>query len=119
MTAPAFEYSTVDASKSWRRSLATTAEPLTVLRVVPEEAVANAIGPISLLGEQFFADEEGGRIYITHPQWSLVGMGRTVPDAIIDLLTEARELALAMKDDDERTLSPQALRFREYVLNFR
>jgi hypothetical protein len=43
-------------------------------------------------GEPFYVEIEDGFYYIRHERWSLVGMGRTLPEAEQDLLREASDL---------------------------
>ena len=71
---------------------------------------------VNIFGEVFSAVEDGDTIVLTHPQWSLVGFGRTHVDAYKALMQEAAELANEMQHDDPAALSPQARRLREYVL---
>ena len=55
---------------------------------------------IKINNESFYinSDENIEYVYITHPQWSLVGAGKDVVEALNSLLKEARDLAEA----DER-----------------
>ena len=48
--------------------------------------------PYLVAGEPFYVEIEDGFYYIRHEQWSLVGMGRTLPEAEQDLLSEASDL---------------------------
>jgi hypothetical protein len=48
--------------------------------------------PYQVAGEPFYVETEDGFYYIRHQQWSLVGMGRTLPEAEQDLLSEASDL---------------------------
>ena len=48
--------------------------------------------PYVVAGEPFYVEIEDGFYYIRHARWSLVGMGRTLPEAEQDLLSEASEL---------------------------
>lgn len=70
-------------------------------------------------GERFAIEVEGDRILLVHPQWSLIGSGNTVEEARAQLLTEARDLARVMADDDTAMLSDEAVRLRDYVRRVR
>ena len=70
-------------------------------------------------GEGFAVDKSDGQVFLVHPQWSLVGAGRTIAQARTNLLTEASELADEMRQLDQSSLSPQARRLREFVLRIR
>jgi hypothetical protein len=48
--------------------------------------------PYQVAGEPFYVEIEDGFYYIRHNRWSLVGMGRTIPEAEQDLLSEAEDL---------------------------
>ena len=48
--------------------------------------------PYMVAGEPFYVEVEDRLYYIRHEQWSLVGMGRTLPEAEQDLLSEASDL---------------------------
>jgi hypothetical protein len=54
------------------------------------ETAAGAPYPVA--GEPFYVEIEDGFYYIRHRQWSLMGMGRTLPEAEQDLLSEASDL---------------------------
>lgn len=71
---------------------------------------------IEILGEMFSVHEEDGYFFVTHPQWSLMGAGRTVEEAQAGMLAEGRELAEEMANDDESSLSRQAVLLRTFVL---
>jgi len=45
-----------------------------------------------MAGEPFYVEIEDGFYYIRHERWSLVGMGKTLPEAEQDLLSEASDL---------------------------
>ena len=58
---------------------------------------------------EFLIEKEDGYIYITHPRWSLTGMGRTFLEAEADLLTDAEDVADVYFDFDESELDKEAL----------
>jgi hypothetical protein len=51
-----------------------------------------AASPLLVAGEPFYGEIEDGVYSIRHERWSLVGMGKTVPEAERDLLSEASDL---------------------------
>ena len=75
--------------------------------------------PVEVHGERFAVEIDEGAVYLTHPRWSLVGSGTDLVSARQDLLDEARQLAGVMQHDDVRTLTPDAVRMREFVLRLR
>lgn len=120
-------------SPKWRRWMPDVREPKRRIRVnrVTAEATSTAAGTldrrrggraslarpsISVFGEEFEIEAAGGVIWLTHPRWSLVGSGRTLVAAQMDLLEEARELAEAVLGMDVKTMSPRSLALRDYLL---
>lgn len=53
---------------------------------------------LTVLGESFRVEREDGVVYLCHPQWSLLGSGQSVEDALQDMRLRAAELA-DMPDD--------------------
>ena len=74
---------------------------------------------MTLSGERFLVNVAGGQVFLSHPQWSLIGTGDTMAAARENLLEEARQLAAVMIADDPATLSDEANRLRTYVLGVR
>lgn len=77
--------------------------------------------PMAILihGERFGVEYEPGQVYIAHPQWSLVGAGRSLAQAIDDLFDEIRYTAEELGNDNDAILSPEAQRLRMFVLQVR
>lgn len=67
-------------------------------------------------GEPFAIEREDAQFFLTHPQWSLMGVGATLEEANSNLLAEGRTLARLLAADDVNALSAEARRLREYVL---
>jgi hypothetical protein len=67
----------------------------------------------TLRGEVFTVQKEDGRIYVTHPQWSLLGIGATREAAITDLQRNIRDLARTL--DAGTNVSPEYDRMRTWV----
>lgn len=85
--------------------------------VEPLRLVTYQLKPsLNIFGEEFFLEEADGQVFLTHPQWSLLGSGNNPPAAFASLITEARDLAKEMANDDPASLSNQARRLREFVL---
>lgn len=56
-------------------------------------SLADSVGlPYPVAGEPFYVEIEDGFYYIRHERWSLMGMGKTLPEAERDLLSEASDL---------------------------
>lgn len=67
-------------------------------------------------GEPFRVERDGDQVYIEHPAWPLVGVGRSLMAARADLLVDIKALAVALRDDDAAALSPDALKMRTFIL---
>ena len=72
---------------------------------------------VVLNGEQFHIENDHGLVVLTHPQWSLVGIGSSLEAASAHLLSEARELAELMARDDIEMLSESAVAMREFAIS--
>ena len=72
--------------------------------------------PYRFHGEPFELEIGDGVLSLRHPQWSLMGTGKTLLEAEIDLLDEAREVGYAMLELPIATLSFEAFRLREFLL---
>lgn len=85
-------------------------------------SVQQALNPPSLPasvdigGERFQIDAEEGCVFLTHPQWSLVGAGRDFDAAHAALLAEARLIAEDLRDVPLAELSSEAQALRAFVL---
>lgn len=89
------------------------------------ESVSRVAGEVHMSGmdtvivekELFYVrdDEELGKLLV-RPPWSLIGAGATVEEAKAHLMREARDLAVAMEQDDPKHLTREANRMREYVM---
>ncbi|MDR8390639.1 hypothetical protein NC796_05790 [Aliifodinibius sp. S!AR15-10] len=67
-------------------------------------------------GERFNLDRKNGLIYISHPKWSLVGMGETLLKAEIDMLKDARLIADEYISQSDSELSKEAQKLKQYLL---
>lgn len=67
-------------------------------------------------GERFDIKKENGLLYISHPKWSLVGMGDTLLDAEIDMINGAKIIADDYINVPESTLSQEAVNLKRYLL---
>ena len=68
------------------------------------------------VGGQVFVVDVVTRVTLTHPKWSLVGIGETLDEAMADFDAEARELYAVFHDDNPADLSYEANRFREWLI---
>lgn len=67
-------------------------------------------------GERFKIYRKNGLIYISHPKWSLVGMGDTLLKAELDMLEDAKLIADEYINQPDTELSTQAIKFKQYLL---
>jgi len=81
--------------------------------------VANIPAALIIQGETFPVEVHDRRFFVTHPQWSLMGAGDSLPEAHNQLLIAARDLANAMADDDDAMLSAEAKRLRAFAMQMR
>ena len=68
-------------------------------------------------GERFSVSVCEGYVLLTHPRWSLVGVGLDLFSAELDLRSEAWDLYLVMVDDDPMELSQEAEKFRQFLIS--
>ena len=71
---------------------------------------------IRIRGERFFFERDKGAYYISHPHWSLMGVGDSLQAAVRNLLREASELAVVMRQMSLANMDQEALRLFRYVL---
>ncbi len=69
-------------------------------------------------GEEFTVTRDDGYIIISHPIWSLVGVGKTHAEAITDFLSDMHDQYTIMVDDDPNDLSDHAIALRRFLLRF-
>lgn len=66
--------------------------------------------------QTFAVEEEDGQVFLTHSQWSLVGMGTSLVAARQNLRDEARELADRMRSKKRGALTREAWAMRDFAL---
>ena len=66
--------------------------------------------------EEFDIVFEDEYIYLSHPKWSLTGMGKTLIDAERDLLKEAKESLIHYQKYAGSELTEDALEMKEYLI---
>jgi hypothetical protein len=66
-------------------------------------------------GEPFYVEMEDGFYYIRHERWSLVGMGKTLPEAERDLLSEASDLRDALAVPSSVPMDAELSRIAAFV----
>lgn len=66
-------------------------------------------------GERFNVETEGGKVFIVHPKWSLVGQGRNYTEARQDLWREAALIADALRTTPLAEQSPELTKMLLYI----
>ena len=79
-------------------------------------AVTDSPDTVDVYNEPFSIVEDGDEIFLTHPQWSLLGSGKTLSEAYADLISSARDMAHSLRNDDDASLSAQARLLKKFVL---
>ena len=75
---------------------------------------------MSILGERFVVDLHPDLgVVLQHPQWSLLGHGRTIVEAERLLLERARALGAILSGDLPFELDADALRMRDFLVRLR
>jgi hypothetical protein len=69
---------------------------------------------IEIYGELFNVETEDGHVYVTHPRWSLVGMGKTLFGAEMSLIAEAKIIYHSFCDAPPKQVSPNWLDLMDY-----
>lgn len=67
-------------------------------------------------GEIFNLSIEDDRVVLTHPRWSLVGIGRSLAEAEADLVNEARDAFEGLSLFSLSEFSSEELDFRDFLL---
>lgn len=90
------------------------------MRLTESEAdqIVNLSGRVVVRRETFFLEVEDDEIRLTHPRWSLMGSGASFLEAEKDLMREAAELAALWADKPASEMSREALRLRDYAMQF-
>lgn len=78
--------------------------------------VSYALHQVEVAGEEFDVEKEGDEYVLTHPRWSLLGMGRTLVEAEIDLIKGAREISPHYVGKSLSSLSRDAFMMRDFLL---
>jgi hypothetical protein len=86
-----------------------------MLRALQVQSNAFLPDTVTVFGERFSVELVGNDVFLTHPQWSLLGVGPSIGAAKMNLLDEARDVAEAMDDDDDNTLSPEARKLKLFA----
>jgi hypothetical protein len=79
--------------------------------------VADPAADSSLLvgREPFYVEVEDGFYYIRHERWSLVGMGKTLPEAEQDLLSEALDVREVLASPSTVPMDAELSRLAAFV----
>ncbi|HEV7588853.1 MAG TPA: hypothetical protein VGO40_12125 [Longimicrobium sp.] len=86
-----------------------------LLRGAATHLAEAAASPYLVAGEPFYVEIEDGFYFIRHAQWSLVGMGKTLPEAERDLLSEASELREVLASPSPVPMDPELSRLAAFL----
>ena len=86
-----------------------------IWHMVPKPVVPTLPTEIAVEGEKFIVEAEDGAIYLSHPRWSLVGMGATIQEAKRDLRAEAQDVVQLLDGNPHAFKGPEAAAFERYV----
>lgn len=70
---------------------------------------------IIIKNEKFYIERENNLFYLVHPKWSLIGVGKTLHNAEINLIKEAKELFSVFKNISNKNLSNDGLELKKYL----
>lgn len=66
--------------------------------------------------ERFILISKNNKIYLTHPIWSLSGMGKNLLDAELDLINDAKIIAEEYIHEVDKNLSQEAQKLKEFLI---
>lgn len=66
-------------------------------------------------GEIFQIVEDDKEIFLLHPRWSLIGRGRNIAAAVLNLYSEAELISDAYTQESEEMLSEEARNLTEFL----
>lgn len=73
---------------------------------------------ITIEGEVFNCLQEDGWVMITHPKWSIMGVGEDVESARKDLKDTASIVASDYIDEKDSNLTPEAIRLKAFLIKY-
>ncbi|MCH7565948.1 MAG: hypothetical protein IH968_19240 [Gemmatimonadetes bacterium] len=99
-----------------------TASPKRPVGVLASKKLIEELGPIQIPigGEDYTVEVDEGRVFLTHPHWSLLGCGDDMREAIRDLIQEAANVVDALAGRPAHELSERThamYRFAQDLLN--
>jgi len=75
------------------------------------------IGSVEVHGERFRLEANGrGLVLLSHPKWSLSGMGETIIEAEEDLINMAKVVSDVYIESDPEYLTDDAIELREFII---
>ena len=92
----------------WAVASATGVSEAKFISASPAETPVERLAVVSILGEPFSLEREGGCFFLVHRVWSLVGSGVDIPGLLEDLRSEAAEMLEIFADDSQEDLSDQS-----------
>ena len=66
---------------------------------------------------EFDVSDAGSSVIVTHPHWSINGIGKNISEAVMDLFNEAEIISEMFIDEPDEKLSPGAQEFKQFLLN--
>lgn len=77
---------------------------------------------VTVMGERFAVEleqgETGDLVHLVHPRWSVMGSGRTVEEAELDLRAEARELGRIVSERNPEDFTRVGREMRDFAMKF-
>lgn len=74
--------------------------------------------PIHIDGEMFNVSVEDGLTMITHPKWSIMGVGSNLSEAKEDLRLNAELVSSEYLYEDDSALTDQAVNFKRFLIKY-
>ena len=93
---------------SWAAASATGFSEAKFISARPMETPVQRLTMVSILGEQFSLEREGGCFFLVHPVWSLVASSVDIPGLSEDLRSEAEDMLEIFSEDPPEDLSDES-----------
>jgi hypothetical protein len=74
-------------------------------------------GKYMIANEEFRMIEDGTFVTLTHPHWSLNGIGKNISEAVMDLYKEAEIISEMYLDEPTEKLSQHSQKLKEFLVH--